>query len=127
MQPHGDRWHHTHDGRGWVPDTAAWSPWLGREWCRRAYMGRGPLNPDFYHYYNDTNLKDVAEWLGLYWTRPDLIQRDDNWKRNRKHLGRPLYLYEAKRQNAEDRTLWEWLRAEGFPGCGLLPQAMVAA
>jgi hypothetical protein len=121
MQPHGDEWHHTHDRRGYIADNAAWSPWLGREWCQRAYMGRGPLNPDFYHYYNDTNLFQVAQWLGLLWVRPDVVHGDRNWKRERKHLGRPVYLREAKRRNAADAALCAQLQTEGFPGCGLLP------
>lgn len=123
MQPHGDEWHHTHDGLGYILDTCAWSPWMGREWCERAYMGRGPLHEGFYHYWNDYNLKQVAEWLGLYWRRPDLIQGDDNWKRNRKHLGRPKYLYEASARAKADKLLAERLEAEGFPGCGLLSKS----
>jgi hypothetical protein len=95
---------------------------MGREWCERAYMGRGPLHDGFYHYWNDYNLKQVAEWLGLYWRRPDLVQGDDNWKRNRKHLGRPKYLYEAAERRREDAELARRLEIEGFPGCGLLPK-----
>jgi hypothetical protein len=121
MQPHGDEWHHNHDGKGYIPDNCAWSPWLGREWCERSYMGKGPLHEGFYHYWNDRNLLQVAKWLGLYWVRPDIIHRDDNWKRDRRHLGRPAYLYEARRRTAADKALALRLQAEGFPGCGLLP------
>jgi hypothetical protein len=122
MQPHGDEWHHTHhDGKSYIFDTCAWSPWLGREWCERSYMGRGPLHEEFYHYWNDYNLLQVAEWLGLFWRRPDIIQRDDNWKRDRRHLGRPKYLQEARARTAADKALAQRLEAEGFPGCGLLP------
>lgn len=121
MQPHGDEWHHNHDGKGYIADTCAWSPWMGREWCERAYMGRGPLHEGFFHYWNDFNLLQVAEWLGLFWRRSDIIHRDDNWKRDRRHLGRPRYLYTARDRTAADKALALRLQAEGFPDCGLLP------
>lgn len=122
MQPHGDELHHTHDGKGYILDTAAWSPWMGREWCERAFMGRGPMHPGFYHYWSSTNLQDVAVWLGLYWQRADIIQRDDNWKRSaRAHLGRPPYLYKAKAMGAADYALYKRLQDEGYPECGLKP------
>jgi hypothetical protein len=121
MQPSGDEWHHTHDGKGYIQDTCAWSPWLGREWCERSYMGRGPLHEGFYHYWNDYNLLKVAEWLGVFWRRADIIQPDYNWKRDRYHLGRPKYLYEAKKRTGADKALAQRLDAEGYPGCELLP------
>jgi hypothetical protein len=124
MQPHGDKKHHTHDTGKYIQDTAAWSPWCGREWCERAFMGAGPRHPDFFHYWGDTNLLDVAVWLGRYTHRPDIIQRDDNWKRSKRaHLGRPSYLYKAKAKSVEDKALYDRLKAEGYPGCGLLPVA----
>src|SRR5580700_7849161 len=42
MQPTGDDWT---DARGKVIERYAGSPWLGREWCRRAYQGNGPMWP----------------------------------------------------------------------------------
>lgn len=122
MQPHGDDAHHRQNDGSYALDTAAWSPWMGREWCERAFMGLGPTHEGFYHYYGQTNLLQVAERLGVFWRRPDLIQRDDNWKRSaRKHLGRPPYLKKAEEMGPADRALCKRLEAKGYPGCGLLP------
>lgn len=124
MQTAGNKWHHRKKDRRFVPDTVCWSPWLGREWCERAYMGAGPIHPGFYHYWSTTNLWDVAERLGVIWYRTDIIQHDDNFQHRdskRRHLGRPAYISKAKVKGKADRDLYLRLEAEGYPGCGLLP------
>jgi hypothetical protein len=124
MQPHGNAGHHRgKDGR-YVPDNVCWSVWLGREWCERAYMGAGPIHPRFFHYYSTTNLWDVALDLGLLWYRYDIIQWDDNWEHvdsKRRSFGMPPYIMRAKLKGQMDKELYFRLKAEGHPGCGLLP------
>jgi hypothetical protein len=124
MQPRGNESHHRAKDGSYVADSSAWSPWMGREWCERAYMGAGPFHPDFYHYYSGTNLYDVAIRLGYYWQNDDIMQWDDKWKyadSSRRHLGQPEYIWKCKAKAAKDRALYLRLEAEGYPGCGLLP------
>lgn len=70
MQPTGDRWA---DTQGVIIERIAGSPWLGRSWCARINQGRGPLWPEYFHNWADEELKLVAEKLGVYWMRPDII------------------------------------------------------
>jgi hypothetical protein len=66
MQPTGDRWA---DGS---IDNIAGSPWMGRDWCRRAHGGAGPMCPEFFHMETDVALLWAAEREGVYLRRPDL-------------------------------------------------------
>ncbi len=88
MQPTGDRWGDTPasrkqygENRGAYIDRIAGSPWFGREWVRRAYGGNGPMYEGYRHMYADEELKEVAEKLGVYWPRRDLIQLHNHWGR----------------------------------------------
>jgi hypothetical protein len=69
MQPIGDKaaWPNSHI------ENFAGSPWLGREWCKRAYQGNGPLFP-YHHSWADEELQNVARKYGVFWQRPDLTQ-----------------------------------------------------
>ncbi len=69
MQCTGDPWA---DGQGRIIERIAGSPWLGREWCRRANCGQGPFWPEFRHMYGDEHLQRYAQHLGVFWQRPDL-------------------------------------------------------
>lgn len=103
MQPTGDRF-----ALGQI-DRIAGSAWIGREFAKRAYGGRGPMfsgckcwscNGRFYsagnlcslcegagdipgyrHMWVDEELKQVAEKFGVYLMRPDLIQKHMHWQR----------------------------------------------
>jgi hypothetical protein len=97
----------------------AWSPWLGREWCERAFEGRGPTDDRFWHYYNDLYLADVARRHGVFWERPDLNHTHRNWKELRQQ--RPQHLAKSRDRWAADKALYQRLLAEGYPGSGLLP------
>lgn len=88
MQPTGDRWG---ANEAWAlakyPDRPAYidricgSPWMGREWCRRAYQGTGPMFGGYKHFYADEELQEVAEGLGVLWQRRDLTQMHRHWGR----------------------------------------------
>lgn len=89
MQPVGDRWGDTPqsrtmygENRGAYIDRIAGSPWFGREWVKRAYGGNGPMYEGYKHMYADEELKEVAEKLGVYWPRRDLIQLHQHWGRH---------------------------------------------
>jgi hypothetical protein len=88
MQPSGDRWGDTPaarkqygEHRGAYLDRIAGSPWMGREWVKRAYQGNGPMFAGYRHMYADEELKEVAEKLGVYWARRDIIQLHQHWGR----------------------------------------------
>ncbi len=78
MQPTGDMWA---DSQGRIIDRIAGSPWIGREFARRMYKGRGPLWEGFFHMFEDEHLMAVAEKLGVFWQRPDLTHHHNHWCR----------------------------------------------
>jgi len=114
MQPTGDRWGEGTDGA--TIDRIAGSPWLGREWCERAYQGTGPLTEAYFHNYADEELQNVAIRAGVFWQRPDLIQHHAHWAR--KHpQNRPAFAeYINGREYHEARAIFQSRRAQGFPG-----------
>lgn len=126
MQPTGDRWGDTQstrntfgEDRGAEIDRIAGSPWMGREWCERAYQGKGPMPDCYRHLYIDEELQEVATKLGVFWQRRDLIQYHNHPCRKegyevygKGHLA-PLYSPEAW---TKERTLFESRKAAGFLG-----------
>lgn len=111
MQPTGDN----HDAG--IYDSCAISPWMGREFCRRAYNGAGPLHEGYKHYFVDKELFDVASLLGIYWRRPDLNQRHEHWTRkSRDERKRPEHLLPWKAENQAGSDLYHQRRKNGFPG-----------
>lgn len=133
-QPTGDRWGDCESARqtfgqnrGAVIDRVAGSPWMGREWCERAYLGNGPMWDGYHHIYADEELQAVAEAQGVYWQRPDLTQFHDHPARkseagfgeyNKGHLA-PLYSEAAW---AEGRKMFEDRKSKGFPGSEPCPR-----
>jgi GDP-D-mannose 3',5'-epimerase len=107
MQPTGDPMPGT--------DRICGSPWMGREWIRRAYSGRGPMWPGYVGFFGDEELKNVAEALGVLWQRPDLAQRHDHYTRK----GGPAKLdYQAANEKkcwAPDMATFTRRRSDGFP------------
>ena len=75
MQPTGDRWA---DGS---IDLIAGSPWIGREWARRAHRGTGALCHRFFHMCVDNAAQYAAEREGVYLRRPDLMHRHNHFCR----------------------------------------------
>lgn len=118
MQPTGDRWgadrrQPNFCGSAYI-DRVAGSAWCGAEFCRRMYGGGGPLWAGWHHMFVDQELQEVAEMLGIFWQRPELIQMHNHWGRTGGRM--PEYL---KRANAEFNTagaLFADRKAARFPG-----------
>lgn len=117
-QPCGDPWTL---GTSDIPQArrVAGSPWMGREWCRRANQGNGPLWAEFYHCFEDNFLAETAEKLGLMWWREDLRQPHHHFMRFGNAV--PEHAKHAYAKFAEDQELFLRLKAEGFPGSELAP------
>lgn len=130
MQPTGDRWgDEPHSRTQYGPDRGAFidricgSPWMGREFCERAYGGRGPLWEEFSHMHVDEHLMCVAEKLGILWQRRDLIHLHHhftrvgdavNWTKGRNEM--PEFLREANTPEhwARSSAIFNRLKAGGF-------------
>lgn len=111
MQPTGDRWG---EGRHIYAERVAGSPWLGREWCERAYMGKGPVCEEYRHYYGDEEVQEVAQRLGVFQQRPDLIHYHDHYLRSKGV--RPAFHTNANRLFASDGAVFRARRGLSFPG-----------
>lgn len=119
MQPTGDRY------AGGCIDRIAGSPWIGREYCERVNGGRGPLWPEYAHMFVDEEAKWVAEKLGVYWQRPDLIHLHHHFMRASNDLNShavqtqpPPHLVEANSAAHWEKykAIFEARKAAGFPG-----------
>lgn len=114
MQPTGDTW------RGSNIEAIAGSPWMGREFCERAYRGDGPMWPEYFHMRNDDELQLVAIKLGCFWQRKDLVHEHRHWGRAEpgKKIEVPAFLERAN--SAENWRLMTEIfnrrKAAGFPG-----------
>jgi len=95
----------------------AWAPWMGREWCQRAYGGRGPMWGEYFHMFADADLQVVAKKLGLFHQRPDIHQDHRTWKQNgtRKEQ-RPEHLIKANELWDRDKGIYFAREAADFPG-----------
>lgn len=131
MQPTGDRWgdsdvsraHHGAD-RGAYIDRICGSAWLGREFCKRVNLGRGPLWPEYFHMFVDEELQGVAEKLGILWQRPDLTQIHHHWGRkpgaSRESIPDFLKAVNQKEHWDKYKALFLERQAAGFPGSELI-------
>jgi hypothetical protein len=118
MQPLGDVW----GGRNM--SLVCDSPWMGRAFIDRINGGAGPFWPEYFHYFNDTELRLVAERLGVFWGRPDVCQPHRHWSRDGGQ--RPAYLAKAADQWQRSKALFETRRAAGFPGSAPLASPAMA-
>ncbi len=130
MQPTGDRWGDTPqsraqygENRGAYIDRIAGSPWFGREWVKRAYGGNGPMWGEYFHMYGDEELKEVAEKLGVYWPRRDLIQLHKHWGRkpdsapaSRSDIPEFLHQVNTTHHWHESKKIFDTRKAAGWPG-----------
>jgi len=107
MQPTGDDFEAT--------GSVCGSPWLGREWMRRMYKGRGGLCELYTQQYADEELFWVAKCAGRLWTRPELSQRHDHFRR----LGEPApgyWVASAAANELRDCETFVERSGQGFPG-----------
>ncbi len=115
-QPTGDPWR---DVQGRIIERIAGSPFIGREFCRRIYGGKGPLWSEFTHCFADEHLLNVATKLGIYWPRPDLCHYHANWSRKdgaTYERDMPAFLKDANSPEhwAKYKAVFERLKAGGF-------------
>lgn len=124
MQPTGDRF-----SNGSI-DRIAGSPWMGREFCERMYCGNGPLFSGYQHMFVDEELLHVAEKLGVYWRRPDLVQLHRHFMRQSDDLNSPavrktipphLVKWNSQQHWNESKALFNSRKDAGFPGHEPLP------
>lgn len=102
----------------------AGSPWIGREFARRMYQGKGPYWPEYTHMGVDEELQAVAIKYGVFWQRPDLIHFHQHWGRPRQgeKYGQasrmPAFLEKANSGGEWKRykRIYTEREAAGFPG-----------
>lgn len=103
-------------------DRVAGSPWIGREFARRMYQGNGPYWPAFEHMYVDEHLMCVAQKLGVFWQRSDLIHYHQHWGRPRPGENMapsdrmPEFLKKANSPEhwRKSKAIFDQLKAGGF-------------
>ena len=99
-------------------DCCLISPWLGREYVRRAYQGNGPWCEAYRHYWVDADGYEVAKRAGVLWLRSDLSQFHHHWTRT-KGATRPAHLVKWAALNSVDAQTYRERKAAGFPGSEL--------
>lgn len=129
MQPTGDRW--LVNGPGTKPgsECVAGSPWMGREFCRRMYGGRGPLCEEYFHCGEDRELQEVATMMGIFWQRQDLTHHHNHWGRPKEgeriapNSRMPAFLRRANSREEWDKyeAVFNRRKASGFPGHEPIP------
>lgn len=119
MQPTGDRF------AGGSIDRICGSPWIGREFARRMYQGRGAFFPEYWHMFGDEELQQVALKLGVLWQRRDLVHFHRHFMREHGRIDSgavrvtvPSHLIEANSREHWDKykALFLARKAAGFPG-----------
>lgn len=137
MQPTGDRWgerpcrnatchlagYHVQSCMyGATIERVAGSPWMGREFCRRMYHGGGPMYNGYHHNFADEELQRVAQQLGVFWQRRDLLQEHRHVARTDPHWDRkaPQWRLDINHPEHSDwnrsKRLFAARAAAGFPG-----------
>ena len=94
---------------------------MGREFCRRMYHGAGPLYNGYYHNFADEELQQVAQKLGVFWQRRDLIHEHRHWARPRGDWrDAPEWARKINHPKLSDwdksKALFAARKAAGFPG-----------
>ncbi len=127
MQPTGDRWGADEPWakKNW-PDAPAYidricgSPWMGREFCRRANAGKGPLCEEYLHMHVDEHLQEYAKHLGILWQRQDLIHHHHHALRGKgasmAELPPHLVKWYGKAHWNESKAILDRHQAAGFAG-----------
>jgi hypothetical protein len=104
MQPMGDNYAGTNRICG--------SPWMGRAFLDRAFDGRGPFCPDYWHFFADEELYEASKMHGILFENYDVSQYHDHWQRN--GAPRPDYLTRARVNWERDKELFHRRRETRF-------------
>ena len=95
-------------------ETCCIAPLIGRGWWEKHYAGRGPYWPEYWHFWTDAELHDVA------WRENHLqLWRDVNWQHDHwflKGVPPPDHIAKARALNESDHQLYLARKAAGFPG-----------
>lgn len=119
MQPTGDRF------AGGSIDRIAGSPWIGREFAERMYGGNGPYWHEYRHMWVDEEIMCVAQKLGVFWQRPDLIHKHNHFMRESDAINSPAvrkpippHLVEANSSQHWEHygAIFRRRKAQNFPG-----------
>lgn len=101
MQPTGDRF-----AQGSI-DKIAGSPWIGREFARRMYRGKGPLWPEYTRFFMDQELQDVAIKYGVFQQRRDLIHLHRHYMRRSDDLNAPAFVTDIPAHLVHQESKWD--------------------
>ena len=112
MQPIGEEWLNR------CIATFCGSPWIGKEFRRRANQGHGPYWEAYRHYYDDTELQNRAIAFNCFWQRSDLSHYHNHW--TRRLIDRPKHLIDKAALEAMSRDLFLKRCVDGFPGSELI-------
>jgi len=113
MQPTGDRWMIDESGKA-ASERICGSPWLGKDFIRRMYQGKGAFCEAYFHFFCDEELWHIATKLEVLWQRRDLTHHHHHWSREGRP--RPKYLHPARLNWDDARVLFNRRREAGFPG-----------
>ena len=85
--------------------------------------GSGPLWPDYAHMFEDEELQNVAQKLGVLWQRRDLTHLHNHWGLGGDRSKMPEFLREvnSKEHWNHFKAIFEARRATGFPGSEPIP------
>jgi len=108
MQPTGDRF-----AQGSI-DRIAGSPWIGREFARRVYRGKGPFDERYTHMFGDEVLWEVARKLGVYWARPDLCHLHRHFMRESDAIDSPAIRRPIPAHLIEANSASHWTAAKSL-------------
>lgn len=112
MQPTGDDL----DGT----ERICGSPWLGFGWVRRAYGGTCALWPEYFHFFGDEELFNVAQHLGVLEQWKDVTQHHYHWVGGRAEMT-GYQKDNSDRWWGHDKEIFLRRRAAGFPCSTPLP------
>ena len=101
MQPTGDRFA---DGS---IDKIAGSAWIGREFARRMYQGKGPLWPEYTRFYMDEELQEVATRWGVFHQRRDLVHLHRHYMRESDAIDSPAIYSEIPEHLKAQEVKWK--------------------
>jgi hypothetical protein len=105
-QPSGGNVHDT--------DTCCIAPLIGCGWWARHYRARGPFWPEYFHFWTDSELHDVAardKRLALW---PQVAWRHEHWFLRGTEPTPHLRI--ARSRNEQDREMYLARKAAAFPG-----------